>query len=806
MLSRIGGGIAVLGAMLILAWQLWPRSMPSGRTSSQSAATIEGHWRCLSTLVDGKAEATGLWYNLDEFKIEGNTIVAPQTFAGSVSFSLPTTPADGIDISLKSDAGEAVVIRGIFSLETDTLRLRLPLDTKQRSRPIGYDTRPGDGTTVFVLARIKPGEVRLQSVGEQLGAILRDARHENRSDVEREQLAARCLKLADDHPGTEQAVVALLWTLANAPDGPSAKAALTRLKGGGIAEADLETLDMCSGINRGSIGPGDIPGPINRELAPLLLERVLRTPDHPKAAAILSSVCLYTRVEDAADVSPVFDAAARMIAERWQESPDLTHFLESLSAVAQCPWASQYEPTVRAILSRTPNAYIRCRAAFTLAQLVAETGEARQEEARELYVQFVNSYKPGIVDPEWADLTEDMVEQARREIDALLIRGVGGPAPDLRGNDLDGKPMDLGEFRGEVVLLSFWGSWCNPCMKLIPHERQLVEQLRGRPFAIVGVNGDDMGTFDRQILEKHAITWRSFQNDRPGRKSIANEWNLTGWPTLYLIEHTGTIRRRWIGIPSLAEFDHEIERWVSAAEGKPLPPAFRTGKVAEVPMVQGLPAKFLDRVHTDKELGESKYAICVPENYDGKTPLPIVLFLHGSGQVGTDNNQQRDIGFGPALRTRGMPFACLGVFPQAREASWLAGSPDGKRAVAILEAVEREFPTDKKRVYLTGVSMGAEGVWSLAAAAPRRFAAIVPVCGGGDPNLAEALKTIPCWAFHGDADKIVPVQASRDLIQAITKAGGQPLYQEYRGLDHNCWDRAYAEVELYNWLQAQVLP
>ena len=216
-------------------------------------------------------------------------------------------------------------------------------------------------------------------------------------------------------------------------------------------------------------------------------------------------------------------------------------------------------------------------------------------------------------------------------------------------------------------------------------------------------------------------------------------------------------------------------------------------------------AKFLDRVYTDEQNGESKYAICVPDNYDAKIPLPVVLFLHGSGQVGTDNKKQLEIGLGPAIRKSGMPFPFIGVFPQSRDGSWLATSADGKRALAILGAVEREFVTDTGRVYLTGVSMGGEGVWSLAAAQPKRFAAIVPVCGGGDPKHAEALKGVPCWAFHGDADEVVPVQATRDLVRAITRAGGRAQYQEYRGVGHNCWDRVYAYAEMYRWLRVQTL-
>jgi predicted peptidase len=96
--------------------------------------------------------------------------------------------------------------------------------------------------------------------------------------------------------------------------------------------------------------------------------------------------------------------------------------------------------------------------------------------------------------------------------------------------------------------------------------------------------------------------------------------------------------------------------------------------------------------------------------------------------------------------------------------------------------------------------MGGMGTWSLAVAYPDRWAAIVPICGRGDPSAAEKIKHLPCWCFHGDADKAVPVSGSRDMIEALRKAGGSPKYTEYPGVGHNCWDRAYNTDELYQWL------
>jgi predicted peptidase len=112
---------------------------------------------------------------------------------------------------------------------------------------------------------------------------------------------------------------------------------------------------------------------------------------------------------------------------------------------------------------------------------------------------------------------------------------------------------------------------------------------------------------------------------------------------------------------------------------------------------------------------------------------------------------------------------------------------------------------DPNRIYLTGLSMGGGGTWSLAVAHPEVWAAIVPICGSSYVTAAdmEKIKDIPCWAFHGDADKTVKVTVTRDLVAALKKAGADVKYVEFPGVGHNSWDRAYATDELYPWLLAQ---
>jgi predicted peptidase len=126
----------------------------------------------------------------------------------------------------------------------------------------------------------------------------------------------------------------------------------------------------------------------------------------------------------------------------------------------------------------------------------------------------------------------------------------------------------------------------------------------------------------------------------------------------------------------------------------------------------------------------------------------------------------------------------------------------------MLDDVMKEYKADASRVYLTGLSMGGYGTWSLAAAHPEKWAAIAPICGGvrdaaAVTATAEKIKDIPCWCFHGGADPTVKPEKSREMIEAIKKAGGSPKYTEYPGVGHNSWEKAYATPELWTWLAEQ---
>jgi peptidoglycan/LPS O-acetylase OafA/YrhL/predicted esterase len=216
--------------------------------------------------------------------------------------------------------------------------------------------------------------------------------------------------------------------------------------------------------------------------------------------------------------------------------------------------------------------------------------------------------------------------------------------------------------------------------------------------------------------------------------------------------------------------------------------------------------RILERAYRTRDGQEVQYALFVPASYRPGTLTPLILYLHGSGASSRDGGSPMDVGLGPAILRRSDEFPFFAVFPQARDRSWSADSGNAAVALEILDAVMREYPVDPSRVYLTGMSMGGNGTWGLAFTHPDRWAAIVPVCGWGEPATAASITSTPCWCFHGVEDPTVPVERSRAMVAALRAAGGAPRYTEYLGVGHDSWTRAYEDPELYVWLRQQHRP
>lgn len=198
-----------------------------------------------------------------------------------------------------------------------------------------------------------------------------------------------------------------------------------------------------------------------------------------------------------------------------------------------------------------------------------------------------------------------------------------------------------------------------------------------------------------------------------------------------------------------------------------------------------------------------KYLLHLPKDYDQKDKWPLILFLHGRGERGDDLDLVKKHGL-PRLIEEGQEFPFIVVSPQCPlSGMWWLDQIEFLNA--LLDDVIERYKVDTKRIYLTGLSMGGAGTWYLAGRYPERFAAIAPICGAGMRWLAEPLAQKPIWVFHGDADTIVPVARSQEMVEALKQVGNNPRFTVYPGVDHNSWDLTYSNPELYSWFLSHTL-
>jgi len=204
----------------------------------------------------------------------------------------------------------------------------------------------------------------------------------------------------------------------------------------------------------------------------------------------------------------------------------------------------------------------------------------------------------------------------------------------------------------------------------------------------------------------------------------------------------------------------------------------------------------------------TQYLIYLPKDYEAqsKKRWPLMLFLHGAGERGT-NIAKVAVHGPPKLVKQGRDFPFIIVSPQC---------PNGERwdndvLLALLDEVGEKYRVDESRVYLTGLSMGGYGAWSLGLTHPERFAAIAPICGGGDPIVllladpkkVAATKSLGVWAFHGAKDPVVPPAESERMVEALKKSGCKEVeLTVYPEAQHDSWTETYNNAKLYEWFLA----
>lgn len=192
------------------------------------------------------------------------------------------------------------------------------------------------------------------------------------------------------------------------------------------------------------------------------------------------------------------------------------------------------------------------------------------------------------------------------------------------------------------------------------------------------------------------------------------------------------------------------------------------------------------------------YFLFLPQGYrpHGRR-WPLMLFLHGAGDAGTNMERVKILGPPKVVETK-PDFPFILVSPQSPVRSW-----DLNALNAFLDDVIHRYRVDPDRVYLTGASMGGSGAWALALAHPEKFAAIAPVCGSGDTNQAARVANIPIWVFHGAKDPVVKIERAQAMVDAVKAAGGNVKFTVYPKAGHDAWTETYNNPELYAWFLQQ---
>lgn len=206
-------------------------------------------------------------------------------------------------------------------------------------------------------------------------------------------------------------------------------------------------------------------------------------------------------------------------------------------------------------------------------------------------------------------------------------------------------------------------------------------------------------------------------------------------------------------------------------------------------------ATFEGKITKRLQLGYLSY---VPDDYaTSNKKYPLVLFLHGSGERGSDlelvkkHGPMKEIAGG---KRKGLPFVIIA--PQCPERrSW-----DVDELIGLLNEVEKKFRIDRNREFVSGLSMGGYGTWALLAAQPKRFAGAIPICGGGDPKAASTFAKVPIWVIHGDKDPAVPFQQSVDMVNALKAAGGDPIFTQVVGGTHDVWTSIFEDDGFYKFV------
>jgi thiol-disulfide isomerase/thioredoxin len=264
---------------------------------------------------------------------------------------------------------------------------------------------------------------------------------------------------------------------------------------------------------------------------------------------------------------PEADKAVKVLADHHLNSPKLKDVIVM---------AGQMGPAGRKLLEaaadKAADARVKGTALYTLGDMTAdEADEAAGDEKREaeLVARAVGYFERAAKEAPDVRVGRDgepLSQKAAAEAAALKALGVGKPAPDVESTGLDEKKHKLSDYKGKVVLLDIWATWCGPCRAMIPHERALVEKLKDKPFVLLSVSADDDLKTLKSFLEKEPMPWDHWWDGQSG--PVGKAYRVKAFPTMYLIGADGKVLKKWVGSPPNAVLDKAVEEAVAAAEKK----------------------------------------------------------------------------------------------------------------------------------------------------------------------------------------------------------------------------------------------
>jgi predicted esterase len=228
------------------------------------------------------------------------------------------------------------------------------------------------------------------------------------------------------------------------------------------------------------------------------------------------------------------------------------------------------------------------------------------------------------------------------------------------------------------------------------------------------------------------------------------------------------------------------------------------GGLADLSSQDKIISRLVRKSYTNAQGHTLSYHLLIPQEYDPSQVYPLVVFLHGAGERGDNIAPVLPYNGGYEFMETASKYSYFMLIPQAPRGTWWGGQKIKQLVLQLVDDTRGQFSIDPARIYITGLSMGAFGMWEMIIQEPDTFAAGISVCGGTrNTDAASQIAYIPLQVFHGSDDSVVPVEVSRTIVNALQEAGGTIRYTEYEEADHWIWERTYTNPEVIDWLFRQ---